>query len=147
MIIRNTVGMFISPDGEILFNNGSHIEAVISNPEQFGLTLDEITAEYSNYGEPIGMGGKARSVLLKKVIRNGWIRLRRYRNQQWSVTVDKLDKRTLKHLENWSLAILGGTLGVKEADPYMPVVITELLSEQDAGNEVTCPINNICFER
>jgi hypothetical protein len=136
MILRGSVGMFISPKGEILLNQGSHIQAVICDPEKFGLTSDEINIEYRKYGEPVGMEGKARGVLLDKIIRNGWIRLRRYPNRQWSVTVAQLDPVTLSSLENWGLAILEGISGVKEADPYMPVVITKLLPVKETVSTV-----------
>lgn len=131
MIIRGSIGMFISPGGEILLNKGSHIQTVICEPEKFGLTVDEINAEYCKYKEPVGMEGKARGVLLKKILRNGWIRLRRYPNRQWSVTVYKLDRQALNYLKIWSVTILEGLKGVSEADPFMPVVITKLQTRQE----------------
>ena len=126
MILLGSIGIFISPEGEICLNKGSHIQAVICNPVKFGLTLNEIHAEYHKFSEPIGLEGKAREVLLKKVIQNGWIRLRRYPNRQWSITVYRLDCKTISFLQTWARAILNGLSGAKEADLHMPIVITNL---------------------
>lgn len=136
MILRGSIGMYISPDGEIIINKGSHIQAVISDPIKFGLTLDEIHVEYRKHGEPIGLEGKARGVLLDKVIRNGWIRLRRYANRQWSITVCQLDYQTVNRLKLWSIAVLEGLQGIREADPFMPAVITNLLARQETISTV-----------
>ena len=114
-------------------------DGFVGMAESFGLTDDEINTEYCKYGEPIGMEGKARAVLLEKVIRSGWIRLRRYPNRKWSVTVGRLDASTLIRIKAWGVAILEGVSGVKEADPYMPVVITEIIAEQ----ETTVTVNHL----
>ncbi|MGO9116852.1 MAG: hypothetical protein ACLQPD_04480 [Desulfomonilaceae bacterium] len=93
-IIKGTLGLFVSPQGETLFLEQSHINTVILNPRRFGLTSQEIESEYSQYSEPLGVEGTAREKILRAIIVRGWIRLRRYVRPQekWSATVHKLDE-------------------------------------------------------
>ena len=49
--------MFISPEGESLFVQTSHINAVINDPGLFGITHKEIQKTYQNHDEPLGLEG------------------------------------------------------------------------------------------
>jgi hypothetical protein len=134
--------MFISPVGENSFVQSSHINTVINNPGLFGLTLKEIQKKYDDYSEPLGIEGKAREELLKQIIRTGWIRLRRYTNRQWSVTVDKYSGSNKHHVRAWATEIMSGQLGQTEADAYMPVVITQL----DPPHTVVMPLLELSWQ-
>jgi hypothetical protein len=126
LAIKGTIGMFISPEGQIRTVQTSHIDAVIKSPVTFGLTSEEIQKQYDKYSEPLGLEGKAREVLLRRIIKNGWIRLRRYPNRQWSITVNHYSDRNREFITDWAIRITKGYLGVKEEDLYMPAVVTQL---------------------
>ena len=52
---------FISPGGEIVPVPINHISKVITSPELFNLTKEEIEAAYKKFNEPLGLEGKARN--------------------------------------------------------------------------------------
>ena len=126
MSVVRSVAFFISPRGQILFVKTNHIGTVIDDPTQFGLTMEEIKARYSEYGERLGIEGKARREILLQLVKNGWIRLRRYPNRYWSVTLDSFPGDTSTRLQNWAQRILEGTHEIHEDDRYMPIRITQL---------------------
>ena len=126
MTIKGTAAYFISPTGKTLNVPTSHIASVIKDPLLFGLTTSEIEAAYKKHAEPLGLEGKARHEILLKIIKSGWIRLRRYQNQHWSVTVNNLSEKTIRNLNTWKRDILSGALGLTEADSQMPVLIKQL---------------------
>ena len=117
------VAFFISRAGEIIRVPDNHIGAVIRDPEHFGLTLSEIAAAYMKCGERMSIEGAARREILLKVIKNGWIRVRRYRNY-WSITADALTDDAQELLQDWANKMLRGRHGFKETDMYMPVKIS-----------------------
>ncbi len=114
---------FISRAGEIIRVPDNHTGVVIRDPEQFGLTLSEIEAAYMKRGERMGVEGAARREILLKVIKNGWIRVRRYRNY-WSITADALTDDAQELLQDWANKMLRGRHGFRETDRYMPVKIS-----------------------
>ena len=124
--IKGTIAYFISPTGEYVSVPRNHIATVIKDPEKFGLTSKKVEKAYAKYDEPMGLEGKARLELLTRIIRDGWIRIRRYPNRQWSITVNKIRPPTKSMLLKWDKDIRKGIDGFKEADIYLPVVVTEL---------------------
>jgi hypothetical protein len=128
--LKGSIGLFISPHGEVFEVEQSHINTVILYPARFGITTHEIESAYANYKEPVGVEGAARGEILRDLVMHGWIRLRRYikPQQQWSVTVNELNDRTRLFLHDWAGKILAGKMGFREDDPHKPVVITELAS-------------------
>ncbi len=123
-----SVAFFLSPNGHIVHVPQNHISTVIAEPERFGLTQAEIETAYRKYGERIGVEGEARKELLLKVISQGWLRIRRYRNY-WSVTAEALTPATHELLRDWARKMLSGFNGFKEPDRYMPVRISTLEGE------------------
>ena len=121
-----SAAFFISPEGDILPVNGTHIGTVIADAERFGLTIEKIKARYEHYGECLGTEQNARKEILLHLVSRGWIRLRRYPNRYWSATVDTLSESTMNRLHKWAVQVLRGIYGVREDDRYMPVKITEL---------------------
>lgn len=118
-----SIAFFLSHDGDLIHVPDNHIGVVIRDPEKFGLTTTEIETVYKEYGERVGVEGKARKELLLKVISRGWIRIRRYR-QHWSVTVEKVTPAVQDILRRWAEKMLAGLDGYRESDSYMPVKIS-----------------------
>jgi hypothetical protein len=69
-------GFFISPRGETVVVETTHMAAVIADTARFGVTQAEIAKAYEWHHEPVGYDGKARVEILGRVMKNGWIRLR-----------------------------------------------------------------------
>jgi hypothetical protein len=115
---------FIDPEGKIIHVGTSHIAKVISDPGRFGLTLYEIKQVYTRHGEPMGLEGNARSEIIIKLIENGWIRLRRYRDH-WKCNVNVLDDTKRQHIRKWANLILDGNSGFQELDRNIDVIIDQ----------------------
>jgi len=118
-----SIAFFLSHDGNLIHVPQNHISTVIATPETFGLTPAEIGTVYNEHGEKVGTEGKARRELLLRLISQGWIRIRRYRNY-WSVTAPSLSPATEKRLQGWAALTLEGIDGFREMDRYMPVRIS-----------------------
>lgn len=119
-----TAAFWISPEDEIIGVGTSHISKIIDNPERFDLTLDYIRAIYKNYNEPLGFEGKARDIIVRKIISRGWIRLRRYPNKCWKINLADLSKQAYETLNLWAEQMLSsGVAGFIEGDGYLPVII------------------------
>jgi len=115
---------FINPQGKIIScGASSHISMIISYPEKFGLNKEYIDKIYNKYNEPIGIEGKAREEILMDLFKKGWIRIRRYVNNFWSINVIKLTKKNKDYIQEWASKILTGFMGYIEKDRYMPVKI------------------------
>jgi len=123
---RNEAAFFISPRGEIISAEINHIVTIIKYPKKFGLTKEYIEDIYNKYNEPINLEGKAREEIIKSLMMDGWIRIRRYPNKFWSIQVLKLNNKVKDYLYDWSKRILKGLQGFKEYDKFMPVKITTL---------------------
>lgn len=120
-----TVAYFISPKGEIIYCPTKHINMIISNPEKFGFNKEFIEFIYNQYNERIGQEGKARTQLLIILFKEGWIRIRRYGDNFWSVNVKKLTSKTKSYLKKWAIMMLKGIDGFKEYDKEMEVKIDQ----------------------
>jgi hypothetical protein len=123
-----SVAFFLSPNGHIVHVPQNHIATVIRDPETFGLTREEIETLYKEYGERVGVEGEARREILLRIIADGWIRIRRYR-QHWSATAQALTPATQELLQDWARKMLSGLNGFREPDRYMPVRIATVEGE------------------
>ena len=130
------VAFFLSQTGDLIHVPQNHISTVIADPERFSLTRKEIDAVYEEYGERVGVEGEARREILLRIIADGWIRIRRYRNY-WSVTAPSLSPATEKRLQGWAARTLEGIDGFKEMDRYVPVRIST------TEGETTCKIKDL----
>jgi len=120
--MRNTA-MWITPSGKIMvFDNDTHIGAIIKDPVMFGYTKDKIEQIYKKYNEPVNLEGKAREEIILDVLKKGFIRVRRYRDY-WSVNTNNITKKTKDFLYDWANKLLNGISGQVEKDRYMPVKI------------------------
>lgn len=119
---------FISPYGHIIPIDINHIDTIIKHPDKFGLTKRYIESVYEEYNEKLGVEGKARNKIIADLIKDGWIRLRRYPNKFWAVDIYKLNKKVKDYIYDWSKKVLHGFMGFKEQDKHMPVKIMPLIS-------------------
>ena len=101
-------GFFISPEGEITLIETTHIRTVIKNPEAFGLSRDYVESKYMKHGEKTGLERNARDEILRRVLRNGCIRLRRHPNRCWSVQTGTVTDIKRKFINQWARKILVG---------------------------------------
>lgn len=121
---------WISPSNQIIDVPTNHIDIVIKNPETFGLTLADIQSVYESHGEEIGTEGKAREEIILDLVKKGWIRIRQYRNQGWSVNVNRLTKKIKDNLFDWVTKVTGdGIFGYRERDLYAPVNILTVFDD------------------
>ncbi len=104
----------------------THIRAVITSPEVFGLSRNYIESTYIKHGEKTGIEGNARDEILRIVLRNGWIRLRRHTNRYWAIQTGTVTDEKKRLIHRWAREILAGVYGYTEDDPYMPVKIEGL---------------------
>lgn len=113
---------WISPNGEVLDvgRTKTHIEVVISNPNKFGESRESIQKEYDKYEEQISWEGKAREVIMTRIIHRGWVRVREKSNQ-WTLQLWKLEPKMNDILWMWAK-----TIHKTVYDKYAPVVIYEL---------------------
>ena len=122
--IANTVAYWISPQGKVIDVGTNHIDVVIKNPKAFGLTKEKIASTYEKYDEPVGQEGQAREELIIWLVKKGWVRVRRYRNEGYSVNIGRMSKKIKDILFSWADKLLNtGISGMKENDKYMPVKI------------------------
>ncbi|MBF0266917.1 MAG: hypothetical protein HQL46_16765 [Gammaproteobacteria bacterium] len=111
---------WINPEGEVWdIGNSTHIMEIIHNPGKFLISKDEIISLYNQHNEKLGIEGKAREVIIHKVLKSGFIRIRLVPNQYWSISANAWDKQTKLALSKW--AIIAKDIPV--SGPYMPVNI------------------------
>jgi len=117
---------FISPQTLIVPVCINHITTVFMNPEIFEYTTDKVREVYKKHNETLGLEAKARKEILTDLIEKGWIRLRRYPNDCWRITLWQLTDTEKKHLSVFFRKILEGYLDFRETDLYLPVKIMQL---------------------
>lgn len=145
--VKGSIAFFISPLGKVLYVGQNHINAIISNPDKFDLTLDEIKKIYEKYDEKLGVEGKAREEILKQIVMDGWIRIRRYPNKFWSINTYMLRKRQKNFLYKFAKMILNeGIDGIKESDKFMPVKIDVMNPPEQLEFEIVDIAEDILFE-
>lgn len=126
---------WITPGGEVIHVKGRrHIEIIISDPDKFGESLMTITREYKDNNEPLGYEGKARQVIMYRVISRGYIRIRQQRNQ-WMIQVWNISEDTMRLIRNWASTLKG------QCDLYADMVIDQL-GESDTG-QLTMPFSEL----
>ncbi|RZU98727.1 hypothetical protein [Spiribacter vilamensis] len=100
-----TPAHWITPDGDQLEVQTSHIASVIADPARFGVTEGWLRSMYAEHGEAerFGCEGRARAAIIHELVLKGWIRTRRYIRPAtyWSLTVDELDDSARRRLREW----------------------------------------------
>jgi len=94
---------WISPTGDIYPVGKTHIQAVAENPELYGTTLEKVKHEFDKYGEVFPFQEhKARRIILTKIIKNGWIRMRLHlKTATWTAETWDWGKRENEALQCW----------------------------------------------
>lgn len=136
-----TAAFFITPEGEVITVQTSHIAEIIKDPGRFGLSLDQVYAEYRQYGELVGTEGKAREKIISALIKERWIRIRHYPrdgSKTWRINVDSLTPLIQKTLSGFADSILAGICWFKEQDREATVSIN-----QANGTEIKTTIANL----
>ncbi|MFC2171907.1 hypothetical protein ACFLU6_04670 [Acidobacteriota bacterium] len=118
---------WISPSGEIILVGTSHIQELISHPERFGLTSSEVQDAYTKHRERLGLEGKAREELIRKVVAKDFVRIRKYGNEGYSITVHRLTEETKALIRGWAAQVLSGEIG--EEDDHFADVTVSAISE------------------
>jgi len=138
---------WISPKNEIVNVPTNHIDVVISNPETFGMTKDEIEVVYTKHGEPVGMEGEAREEIIRDLVKKNWIRVRQYRNQGWSVNINRLSKKVKDNIfDLFNRLTTTGVLGYKEKDPYASVNILSFDDDQMKKVTIKDVLGSVLYE-
>jgi hypothetical protein len=132
-----TPAYWISQRNEVIPVRLSHIQSVIQYPSKFGYKKQKIVSVYKKYREKLGTEDKAREEIIRELVCMGWIRLRRYTNKYWSITISELNKKNKEMLKKWASKMLKrGIDGTREKDKYMPVHIV-LLKKGKVVDEFT----------
>jgi len=118
------IAYWISPKGEIIDIQQTHINTIILNPEKFGLDIGFIEYIYKHYKEKIGQEGRVREHLMILLFNQNWIRIRKYKNF-YSINAKRLAGRNKSYVHQWAKKILDGLHGFKEQDPYFEVRIDQ----------------------
>jgi len=129
-----SVAYFISPKGEVIYCPMKHINMITKYPEKFGLNKEFIEFIHKQYKEKIGQEGKARTQILISLFKEGWIRIRRYGDNFWSINLNKLTNKTKSFLQKWAKVILKGTSDFKEYDKEMIVKIDQENKKIETSN-------------
>lgn len=88
--MKRTIGYWLSNTSSIPVER-DHVDAVLAEPERFGLHRDTINQIYRKHGEDIGQEGFARDELMQLAAGNGWIRVRLHANSSSFVLVQGFD--------------------------------------------------------
>ena len=107
---------WIDPNGRLYDFGTTHILAIINYPLKFGVTKQDVIDTHQKFDEKVGVEGKARDVIIRKVIKQGFTRIR-YHKQFVSITVN--DERAFPwgaSVKEWAACLLELT-----GDQYLPV--------------------------
>ncbi len=111
---------WISPYGDIIGVDTTHIDTIIKNPEIFGLTKKEIEDTYDKYNEKVGIEGKARHDIMDNLIQDNWIRIR-FVPKAYTFTVEtnsNFNKKKQDYIWWWGASITNGKLDNLNRDSY-----------------------------
>ena len=123
-----TVAFWITPNGQIVGSLNTHISMVIKAPEKFGLKRDWIDTQYKNYGERTGQEGRARETIIRKLLFNGFTRIRKYGNKGYTIDVLMASKFLNKeYVTQWAKQMITkGIDGFKETSKDTNVTIIDM---------------------
>jgi len=100
---------FISPDSKLIPVGRRHINMIISEPEKFGLTREEVEGAYEKYGERLGMENQAREELMLMLMDKGWIRMRfDPRSYTWIAQLTNFSKQSKEQLFDFGTKVHDG---------------------------------------
>lgn len=105
-------GYWISPYGEMFPVDQNHITTIITQPEKFGYSMDQIKDIFKKHKEKMGSEGKAREEIILGAIDKGWIRVRSYLRHgdiMWSINIKRLNKKVKDHITDFFQKLSKGT--------------------------------------
>lgn len=73
--MARTIGYWLS-DTTVVPVTDDHADAVVAEPERFGLTRDAVMEVYRRHDESPGQEGRARDEVVRLAAEQGWIRVR-----------------------------------------------------------------------
>lgn len=115
---------WVSPRGKFLdAGRDLHIGMVIKQPETFGLTRRYIDQLHEKYGEQVGQEGDAREEIMLDLMKQGWIRIRRYQNH-YSIQTWSNNFRSLNNIEDAVKHLINNGVGGRYASPNDEFKIT-----------------------
>lgn len=97
---RFQAGYWISPNN-YFFTVEQHIFSVCDAPAAFGTTEQALQEVFEAFGEIYRREERAREVIIRELVRAGWIRLRNYvraHNDYWSVNLPSLSPADIARL-------------------------------------------------
>jgi len=112
---------WLHPNREIQTVRLTHIAAVIDAPERFGETPESLSREYAQFQERMPHEGKAREVILARIIGRGYIRIRE-RHNGWIIQLREHNPVTAHALCSW-VEVVRPTIN----DRYGDVVINSMV--------------------
>lgn len=107
-------GFWISPSGEVIdVTNSTHINLICNNCDKFGFSKDELEKIFSEYKEAWSTEKKAREVIIKKAVLNGWVRIRKYyKPDRVTFNIDSItNQNTINLIFNFAKQGLQGEMG------------------------------------
>jgi hypothetical protein len=123
---------WISPDGRLIPVIDNHIGAVIRDQNIFGLTTDDIEAEYAKENEQIGIEGRARRRIILDLVQRGWIRVRMFpRTGSWTVNVRCLGEVECRNLHGWAAQMLDAGISMHDV---VRIDLPDGIMEYDLGD-------------
>lgn len=143
--IKRSIAFWISPQTIVHRVKSSHIEYVIDNIDLFNISYSEIRYLYNKHEEPWRCEGKAREEIIRKLISQGWIRVRRYKNA-YSVNVKHIDEPILKILSEFAHQLMTtGYEGMYEADQDMPlnIISISITSAMDSDEQLSVTLRQL----
>ena len=85
----------------------SHVQFMIDHPKLFNLTPERVREIYGWQNEPLGHEARAREILIKHAVTQGWIRIRHYLRplDYWSIQAANTSKQERQIAEFFLWAI------------------------------------------
>lgn len=116
-------GYWITPAGRMIRVHPDHLAFVQSHPDLFGFTRQEFDSICSYHRDILQNGGKVREAIIRDIVLDGFIRVRRYAGH-WSINVPHLTPAMRESVTRFAAEILqDGVDGTVETDPETPLTI------------------------
>ncbi|MDY6787591.1 MAG: hypothetical protein SVK54_05645 [candidate division WOR-3 bacterium] len=117
---------WIKPDGDIIPVKTRHIDLIIQRPGEFDLSEEYIKEQFRHFNEPLGREGKARREIMKKLIEDGFIRVRfKPKEWIWYMECNVIDTNTEIQVKKWIEKI-----GANENNKCKPILIQSIKGEK-----------------
>lgn len=119
---RTKIAYWINPYGKIMPVRTNHITDVITHPEDFRTTREEVDEIHKKHNEKLGVEGNAREELIVNAIKKGFIRVRYYSKKgMWTLNIYRLDNKVKDIIQQWATQMLAdGSSGYDDVILDMP---------------------------